>query len=161
MHRASSGPLTQGSQHGVGVGRSRSPSTRDLRDCASALFWLPVIRWRLGRQKLAAVRSRTWPESSPCHTVRPLDQAAETAQAERLARAVVRAARLLPFECNCLLRSVTLEYLLNRRGIACELRFGVREDVNAPEFEAHAWVECHGRPLADRGATAPGLRALR
>lgn len=48
---------------------------------------------------------------------------------------------------SCLLRSLTYWYLLRRRGLAAQLRFGTRQDPTAP-FEAHAWVEYEGRRLA-------------
>lgn len=47
---------------------------------------------------------------------------------------------------NCLPRSVTLSWLLARRGVASDLRIGVRRDVQAG-LAAHAWVEVAGRPL--------------
>ena len=50
-----------------------------------------------------------------------------------------------PFAGRCLARSLTLWWLLQRRGIATDLRFGVRQQEG--RFEAHAWVEYRGQPL--------------
>jgi hypothetical protein len=52
---------------------------------------------------------------------------------------------------QCLTRSITLTRVLARRGIASDLRIGVRADKQ--QFEAHAWVEWNGHVLHDR-ATA-------
>jgi hypothetical protein len=46
---------------------------------------------------------------------------------------------------SCLEESLALWWLLGRRGIASELRIGIKKD--SPKFEAHAWVELGGAPL--------------
>jgi hypothetical protein len=56
-----------------------------------------------------------------------------------IARWQAAAARHLPLKTNCLDRSLTLCWLLRRRGIAAELRMGGRKENG--RFEAHAWVE--------------------
>lgn len=61
--------------------------------------------------------------------------------------AVHLAARYAPVPVNCLLRSLVLVRLLRRRGVAADLRFGVRR--NEGRFEAHAWVERSGEVLND------------
>ncbi len=48
---------------------------------------------------------------------------------------------------TCLVRSLALWWLLARRGIDSEIRFGVQK-VDT-ELEAHAWLEWQGRPLTD------------
>jgi hypothetical protein len=51
---------------------------------------------------------------------------------------------------NCLEQATALCYVLHRRGIPAELRFGARKD--SAGLEAHAWVEHMGIPLnEDRG----------
>jgi hypothetical protein len=52
---------------------------------------------------------------------------------------------LLP--ATCLTRSLLLDWWLRRRGIDSSLRIGVRVVDRA--LEAHAWVECGGRPVND------------
>jgi hypothetical protein len=69
--------------------------------------------------------------------------------AESLARGVVRivtaAAAHGPYRANCLQQSVTLWWLLRRRGLEGELRIGTRKRDG--HFDAHAWVEFSGRAL--------------
>jgi hypothetical protein len=50
-----------------------------------------------------------------------------------------------PFKANCLQQSVTLWWLLRRRGLEGELRIGTRKEGG--RFDAHAWVEFSGRAL--------------
>lgn len=70
------------------------------------------------------------------------------AEIEAWADAVNRAARSHPVPISCLARSLLLKALLNRRGVGTQLRLGVRRDGMA--LEAHAWLECGGRPVNDR-----------
>jgi hypothetical protein len=46
---------------------------------------------------------------------------------------------------SCLVKSLTLWWLLGRQGIPSELRVGVRKEGG--NFEAHAWVEREGMAL--------------
>jgi Transglutaminase-like superfamily len=48
---------------------------------------------------------------------------------------------------TCLPRSLTLWWLLRRRGVASELRIGVRRDGEC--IVAHAWVVCHGTVVGE------------
>jgi len=64
-----------------------------------------------------------------------------------IAALVNSAAALSPLDCTCLHRSLVLCWLLARRGVASQLRIGVRQDENG--FAAHAWVEVDGIPLND------------
>jgi hypothetical protein len=57
------------------------------------------------------------------------------------------AARHSPFHPTCLERSLSLWYLLRRRGFDPEIQLGGRTDGGC--FEAHAWVECDGAVLGD------------
>lgn len=66
-----------------------------------------------------------------------------------IARMEAAAGRHLPFQPNCLEQSLTLWWLLRRRGIPADLRIGVRKD--AASFEAHAWVESGGTVLSESG----------
>jgi hypothetical protein len=67
------------------------------------------------------------------------------------ARAIARfqesAARHLFVRTNCLEQSLVLCRLLQRRGIAAEVRIGARKEEG--HFEAHAWVELEGTVLND------------
>jgi hypothetical protein len=69
-------------------------------------------------------------------------------EARRLGRAVTRLLRLVPGDTRCLARSLVLSRLLARRGIAAKLVIGAR---SAPDFLAHAWVECAGEQVLSMG----------
>ena len=58
------------------------------------------------------------------------------------------ATRHTPFRATCLSRSLLLGWLLRRRGVASDLRIGVR--LTNGVLDAHAWVECSGVPVNDR-----------
>jgi hypothetical protein len=66
----------------------------------------------------------------------------------RLGRIVGRTLGALPADSRCLVRSLVLTSLLAQRGIPSTLIIGVRSE---PRFEAHAWVECAGKPLLSPG----------
>jgi hypothetical protein len=57
------------------------------------------------------------------------------------------AARNMFFRTNCLERSLALQWMLRRRGIATDLRIGARKESEL--FEAHAWIELDGVVLND------------
>jgi hypothetical protein len=65
--------------------------------------------------------------------------------AERIARSVNIAARHGPYKATCLRKSLALLWLLRTRGVAAELRIGVR--LNEGVLDAHAWVEHAGVPI--------------
>jgi len=62
-----------------------------------------------------------------------------------IANTVRVAARHGIYHANCLEQSLILWWLLARKGIESELRFGARKEHF--RLEAHAWVECCGVPL--------------
>ena len=55
------------------------------------------------------------------------------------------AERHLFFLPNCLERSLVLQWMLRREGIAANMRIGGRKQ--GARFEAHAWVEVNGTPV--------------
>ena len=63
----------------------------------------------------------------------------------QLARMVRAAARRSLIKTSCLEESLVLWFLLQREGIAADLRIGARKI--AGNFDAHAWVECDGEAL--------------
>lgn len=69
-----------------------------------------------------------------------------------LAREVEAAARYHLYPIQCLRRALVLRRLLSQRGIATEIRFGVRKDSG--RLEAHAWVEHEGKSLDPRSSRA-------
>ena len=69
------------------------------------------------------------------------------AAARDAARLVAAAAARQPFAVSCLPRSLTLWWMLRRRGIPTELHLGVRNESG--NIEAHAWLEADGVVLND------------
>lgn len=69
-----------------------------------------------------------------------------SASTQLVAGGVRRASRPLPY-ATCLPRSLSLWWLLRRRGIEGDLRLGVRKE--GEEIKAHAWVEVGGVALND------------
>jgi hypothetical protein len=65
----------------------------------------------------------------------------------RLGAAVVRTLEALPVDSRCLMRSLVLLTLLQRRGTPVQLVIAARPAHDDTPFEAHAWVELDGRPL--------------
>jgi hypothetical protein len=51
------------------------------------------------------------------------------------------------FPATCLTRSMLLGWMLRRRGVATQLRIGVR--MTQGSLDAHAWVEYAGVPIND------------
>jgi hypothetical protein len=98
----------------------------------------------MGLQGLQARLQRPAPAVAPAALAWPDIQA--------LGEAVNAAARHTPFPATCLTRSLLLAWLLRRRGVACDLRIGVRLIGGA--LDAHAWVECQGVPVNDRADIA-------
>jgi hypothetical protein len=113
-----------------------------------ALLLMPVTALALrllGLRRTQAVLLRLAPAPSPLGEGKgnSLSQ-----QALEIARIVRAAATHGPYRANCLKQSLVLWWLLRLRGIESDLRLGVTKA--AAGMEAHAWVECGGRPLNDR-----------
>ena len=72
--------------------------------------------------------------------------------AEMTARMVRAAAARGPYRAACLPRALTTWWLLRRRGLESEIRFGVRRPEGrrpAGRLEAHAWVVFRGQAMDD------------
>lgn len=147
-----SSPLAQRTLRRLEQWRSLAPGERRL------LLWLAVLLPLIGAalRLLDYNRSRTLLERLSQASKRPMpaDPPAATADtAQRLARLVSIAANHGPYRATCLRQSLALWWLLRRRGIAAELRIGVRKEQG--ELQAHAWVEHGGQALNDaQGVTA-------
>jgi len=74
--------------------------------------------------------------------------AADLEAVRRAAWLVSVAARRGPIRGNCVSRSLTLWWLLRRRGLPSDFRVGVRTDTG--RLEAHAWIEYGGAVVNDR-----------
>jgi hypothetical protein len=113
---------------------------------AAALASLMGLGLRcLGFRRLHAFLTRFTPPVKPSRTH---DVVRLGLQARRWASLVETALRWAPSSATCLHRSLTLWWLLRRRGIDGELRIGVRK--TSDQLEAHAWVEYQGVVLNDR-----------
>jgi Transglutaminase-like superfamily len=63
---------------------------------------------------------------------------------DRVGWAITAIARRCP-AATCLVQALAADTILRCRGVACELRIGVRAGDNcARPIEAHAWVDCGG-----------------
>lgn len=71
---------------------------------------------------------------------------------------VAAAARHGAYKANCLPTSLTLQWLLRRHGVECDLRLGVRRADG--QIEAHAWLERDGAPLAGAARDAVEFAAF-
>jgi transglutaminase superfamily protein len=109
-----------------------------------ALVLLPIAG--LGLRVLGMRRVQTLLSAIP----RAADASArgdELSHMRQVARLVAAASRHGPYRASCLPMSLTLQRLLRERGIESDLRLGVRKVSG--RFEAHAWVERHGEPIAE------------
>jgi hypothetical protein len=121
-------PLTALVVHTIGVGR-----------------WQRVLARQTPFKKTPISDSR----SATGESTGVSDAAGEGPSAIQKARVIAKTVRVAArhgfYHANCLEQSLVLWWLLARKGIESELRFGARkEDVR---LEAHAWVECCGVPL--------------
>jgi hypothetical protein len=80
------------------------------------------------------------------------------AEARRTAWLVSVASRHGPYRPRCLARSLVLWWLLQRRGLNCQLRIGVQR--SPADFAAHAWVELAGQPLGEPASTSVDYTAF-
>ena len=115
-----------------------SPAERRLFLGAAGLLatvrlalWVLPFRWVGG--SLSALGAR---RGSPRSGAPPV---------ESVVWAVGAAARLVP-GATCLVRALTAQTLLARRGYASQLRLGAAGGPGRP-FEAHAWIERDGQVL--------------
>jgi hypothetical protein len=112
-----------------------------------ALFLLPLTAlalWVVGFRHWQALLTRL----APLRCTSPSkDVAALIREGRSMARLVDAAARHGPYPATCLPRSLTLWWLLRRRGIDSYLCIGVRKE--AGRLQAHAWVELGNLVLND------------
>lgn len=62
-------------------------------------------------------------------------------QALRIAREVIRVSNKTPWESMCLVRALTTQDLVHRKGIETTLYLGVGKDEKGAMI-AHAWIRC-------------------
>jgi hypothetical protein len=107
-----------------------------------AMAWLPLF-WLglrvLGLQRMQCCLQRGKP---------PVGSSLSFEEIARIAALVNMAASQAWMPATCLTRSLLLGWMLRRRGVASQLRIGVR--INQGILDAHAWVEYAGTPVNDR-----------
>jgi len=99
-------------------------------------------RWTLRRTDLPTTLARLRSRSAGVR--RNGGEARE--ESLRLARTTYRALARLPADSRCLMRSLVVTGMLERRGVPAKLVVAARVDGG---FGAHAWVEVDGRALLD------------
>jgi hypothetical protein len=98
------------------------------------------LRRRMGREQLPEVLAEIRDVAGPGDD----DPVRQLAVSLRLGRAVRRILGSLPADSTCLVESLVLVALLERRGVETSLVIGVEP---GDDFRAHAWVEFMGEPL--------------
>jgi hypothetical protein len=104
-----------------------------------ALLWVTKCSLRA----LGFTRTRRWMETRAARWEPSGERGAALAQ--QIDYVVSVAAAIYPGRALCLEQSLTLLYLLRRRGLNATLKLGARPQP----FYAHAWVECDGEPVND------------
>lgn len=130
-----------------------SLSPREWRLLAAAVVLVPLTAVAL-RLRGAAGASRLLAQVLPPVTLRSEDEDV----AGDVVRAVDRVAHRLPLRSPCLVRSLSARALLRRAGLDADLKLGVVRDRTP--FEAHAWLERHGRVLNDDPSVADRVDAF-
>lgn len=116
---------------------------QDLLIITEAVIMAIPIEFWLRRLPLDALIARLGKVGRGHRSVRsPID-------IERAARLVDALAMFYPLNPTCLKKSLVLFRILRKRGIAAELRLGVRKVQD--RFAAHGWIECQGRVLLGGG----------
>jgi len=125
---------------------------------ATAWIWLLVADLALRLLPLSGVRRLLAPAAPPR---RSAGEAGDTVPVVRLARLIELAARHHLYPMTYLRWALVLERWLGQRGLAADLRIGVRREGS--RLHAHAWVEHGGGPVAEPreaiGAFVPLLGA--
>jgi hypothetical protein len=125
----------------VAIDVHRIPVARKARLVLEILSMYARVRWLMARLPVKLVIEDVR-GSAPADRSVELEESVRTGV--RLGRIVTRVLSPLPTDSRCLVRSLVLLGLLERRGMQPALVIGVRP---GPEFGAHAWLEQAGRPL--------------
>lgn len=113
---------------------------RERRLLATAMAYLPLTALALKVMpfgKLRAIVDRQ--PKAPIHHDRQ--------RADRIAHMVAAAAEYGPYRATCVPQSLVLQWLLRRRGMRGEVRYGARRIDGT--MTTHCWVELDGEPLID------------
>ena len=117
-------------------------------EAAGALIATSIALRLIGFKRWKALLARFAPPP-PVHAIGSGDVNTALDSAREIVRLQESAARQIILHTNCLEQSLVLWWLLIRRGLVADLRFGARKDGD--RFEAHAWVESRGIALNNAG----------
>lgn len=104
-------------------------------------------------------RTHRWLHQRSRHPLPHAASSSELAAAERVATLAAIAGRRGPVATSCLRQSLALFWLLRRRGLQPEIKFGV--DRIGATADMHAWVELEGVPLAQPRLRHAAFQAAR
>jgi hypothetical protein len=121
--------------------RGRLPVVSKLVLALEVLCVYPAMLVRMRREDIRELVAtiRRPPRVAPTRPVRSPQE--RELVARRLGGAVGQTLTVLPTDSRCLVQALVLTRLLSTRSIPSRLVIGARP---APEFAAHAWVECEG-----------------
>ena len=124
------------------LAKFRALSQAHQRIVLNAAFLLPFL-W-IGLHFIGLRRLQAWLQHTPARS----DMQLSLDDVVAIGNLVNIAGRHAPCPVTCLTRSLLLDWTLRRRGVASQLRIGVR--LSQGELDAHAWVEVAGVPVNDR-----------
>lgn len=110
-------------------------SPQEWADLAVAVMELALAQYRLAVRQETLIVQPTWDAARNKRAI----TRREARLIERVAWAVPRAAKVVPWRSDCLRQAEAGGRWLARRGIAAQIQFGVRKDVNGKP-EMHAWL---------------------
>lgn len=145
-----------GSAGSVAIGRGAQRVARAGEAAVLLAFASVAIRTRIPRQA-SRLLGGTIVDPPVAGGAQFSPNGAAVAEARRLAGAVARVARVLPWRPACLAQAIALRIMLRRREIPSYAHLGV---VCTEPFGAHAWVTVGGQVVLGGGTGASELAAF-
>jgi hypothetical protein len=130
----------------------------DLPLLLEAALWLGVAGLSLRFAPFRHIAPRLRPQVRPPASPAP-DKEAPDKELERIAWAVLLAARHVPWRAVCFHEGIAAQRLLARRGVASELLYGVKRETQGGKVSAHVWVRARGVDVVG-GPAAQGYTVL-
>jgi hypothetical protein len=107
--------------------------------------WVWLLFFDLGLRMRPFLELQAFASRPASHPAPPPEQTENLIRSLRTAVDHARFNHLYPM--TCLRRALTLQKMLAHRGLATELKIGVRKEYR--QFSAHAWLEYQGKPLGE------------